>query len=145
MGEDEARPPRYSCNGTNSAHRFVTPEREETISAAPTWNNLKEDRPVDISTTTMTGIQLTVIWTLLGFLLAWMILFALLALRPETKQQTTPEEITIPAPHTLPATPPVPSMLQILAAPRPTATTFSRAGGLPQEVVEQVETSPVSM
>ena len=45
-------------------------------------DGLKEDTTVDIPTT-MTSIQLLLIWLLMGLLLTWMIVFALLALKPE--------------------------------------------------------------
>ncbi|MBA2392913.1 MAG: hypothetical protein H0V70_09230 [Ktedonobacteraceae bacterium] len=41
--------------------------------------------------TTMTPIQLSLIWLLMGLLLTWMIVFALLALRPERGKKIEPE------------------------------------------------------
>jgi hypothetical protein len=45
---------------------------------------------VDIPTT-MTPIQLVLIWLLMGLLLTWMIVFASLALRPEREKKSEPE------------------------------------------------------
>ncbi|HEY5004675.1 MAG TPA: hypothetical protein VII61_16040 [Ktedonobacteraceae bacterium] len=45
---------------------------------------------MDISTT-MTPIQLLLIWLLMGLLLTWMIVFASLALRPERGKKSEPE------------------------------------------------------
>jgi hypothetical protein len=44
---------------------------------------MKEESPVNLFT------QAVLYWTLLGLLLVWMVICAVLALRPESKQQTT--------------------------------------------------------
>ncbi len=41
--------------------------------------------------TTLTQTQLLLIWMLIGFLLAWMIVFAMLALKPEPGKKSEPE------------------------------------------------------
>jgi len=48
---------------------------------------------VNVSTA-MTPTQLLLIWSLTGLLLIWMILFALLALRPEHKRKAEFEEFS---------------------------------------------------
>lgn len=53
-------------------------------------DGLKEDATVDIPTT-MTPTQLLLIWLLMGLLLTWMIVFALLALKPERGKKSEPE------------------------------------------------------
>jgi hypothetical protein len=59
----------------------------------------------------MTIIQAVLLWTLLGFLLIWMILFAVLAFRREPMNQDKSESVAAPArstpgqnSHTAPAT-----------------------------------------
>ncbi|HLI07740.1 MAG TPA: hypothetical protein VKV40_14300 [Ktedonobacteraceae bacterium] len=42
-----------------------------------------------------TATQLAIIWPLLGFLLIWMILFAVLAFRPDPAQRNAPAGITL--------------------------------------------------
>ncbi len=41
---------------------------------------------MDVSSTTMTFTHLFIIWTLLGVLLLWILLFAFLALRPDKEK-----------------------------------------------------------
>lgn len=65
-------------------------------------DSLKEDAPVDVYTA-MTPTQLLLVWTLLGFLLAWMVTFALLALRSDAKKSTEIEEFA-PSLRSSPAT-----------------------------------------
>jgi len=63
--------------------------------------------------TPMTSTQLLIVWALLGFLLAWMIIFALLALRPETKKNVEFDEA--PVHSTPPLATSAPAQLQVLA------------------------------
>ncbi len=42
--------------------------------------------------TTLTSTQLLLIWMLIGFLLAWMIVFAMLALKPEPGKKSEPDQ-----------------------------------------------------
>jgi hypothetical protein len=56
-------------------------------------DSLKEDAHVDVQTA-MTPTQLLLIWTLMGLLLTWMILFALLALRPELNRKADFEDLS---------------------------------------------------
>jgi hypothetical protein len=62
--------------------------------------------------TPTTPTQLLLLWTLLGFLLLWMILFALLACRPGTSKPAELDELTI-SPMSLPATT-APATLQMI-------------------------------
>jgi hypothetical protein len=50
----------------------------------------KEDATVDIPTT-LTPTQLLLIWMLIGLLLTWMIVFAMLALKPEPGKKSEPD------------------------------------------------------
>lgn len=57
------------------------------ISAAFIIGNLKEDATVDIPTT-LTPTQLSLLWMLMGLLLTWMLVFTLLALKPESRKKS---------------------------------------------------------
>lgn len=59
---------------------------------------MKEDAPVDVSIT-MTPTQLLLLWTLLGFLLTWMVFFAVLALRPAHRKRAEFEDLTASSRH----------------------------------------------
>ncbi len=67
--------------------------------------------------TSLTSTQLVYIWTLIGFLLAWMIVFALLALLPGTRSRRSVEreDHISSSTHITPST--APSMLRVLATP----------------------------
>lgn len=54
---------------------------------------------MDAFSSTMTFTHLFIIWTLLGVLLVWILLFAFLALRPE-KEEMVEEPATLFAPRT---------------------------------------------
>jgi hypothetical protein len=43
----------------------------------------------------MSSTQLLILWTLLGFLLAWMILFAMLAVLPEAKKKVKRKDVSV--------------------------------------------------
>jgi hypothetical protein len=69
----------------------------------------------------MTATQLALIWPLLGFLLIWMILFAVLAFRPERAKQSEPAGVAL-SPGNARA-PSAPAMLHAIAAqPAPVGT-----------------------
>lgn len=72
------------------------------------------------TTVPMTATQLALIWPLLGFLLIWMILFAVLAFRSDPAKNSARAGMA----RTLNASTPSPSpMLQVLVAqPTPTPT-----------------------
>ena len=68
---------------------------------------------MDASSTTITFTHLLIIWTLLGVLLVWILLFAFLSLRPDTKKMSEvaeePNTLFTPQPSaTLVAQPVVP-------------------------------------
>ena len=76
---------------------------------------LKEDLHMDAAVP-MTITQAVLLWTLLGFLLIWMILFAVLAFRGEPTKQGKQESVSAPprsihAQHTSTA----PAMLHMIA------------------------------
>ena len=48
----------------------------------------------------MSSTQLIILWTLLGFLLSWMLLFALLAVCPEIKKKAAWKDSAIHTLHT---------------------------------------------
>jgi hypothetical protein len=60
------------------------------IYAAWIAGGLKEDATVEIPTT-LTPTQLLLFWMLMGLLLTWMIVFALLALKPEPGKKREPD------------------------------------------------------
>ena len=62
--------------------------------------------------TPMTPTQSLILWTLLGFLLAWMLLFTLLAVRPDPKKQVELEDVPVYT-TTQPVATPAPKMLQM--------------------------------
>lgn len=62
----------------------------------------------------MTATGLALIWPLLGFLLIWMILFAVLALRPERVKQNAHAGATLTAGSAY--SPSAPAMLHVIAA-----------------------------
>ncbi len=62
--------------------------------------------------TPMTPTQTLILWTLLGFLLAWMLLFTLLAVRPERKERVELEDVPAYT-TTQPVATPAPKMLQM--------------------------------
>jgi hypothetical protein len=93
---------------------------------------LKEDVPVDVSTT-MTMTQLTLIWILLGCLVTWMLFFAILALRPDRKKLEA--EQTMVAPHTSYTMTSAPERLRVLAK-APVSTRQISTGQLQNEVKE---------
>jgi hypothetical protein len=72
---------------------------------------------VDVQTaiTPMTPTQSLILWTLLGFLLAWMLLFTLLAVRPDTKERIELEDVPVYT-TTQPVATPAPKMLQMATA-----------------------------
>jgi hypothetical protein len=65
-------------------------------------NSRKEDAPVDVAIVT-TPTQQLLTWILLGLLLAWMLAFTLLALRPDEKRRVRPQEL-VDSTGPLPAT-----------------------------------------
>lgn len=75
---------------------------------------VKEDSPMNLFT------QATLYWTLLGLLLVWMIVCAILAVRPEPgeRMRTIREETPAPS-HTF-AFSPAPAILQVIT-PQPVA------------------------
>ncbi|HLZ58389.1 MAG TPA: hypothetical protein VKR06_15735 [Ktedonosporobacter sp.] len=73
---------------------------------------------MDVSTT-MTSTQLLLIWTLFGFLLSWLVVFTILALRPATQRQDESDEL-LESTH-LGAIAPAPSRLHVIATPPPIA------------------------
>ncbi len=58
---------------------------------------------MDASSTTMTVTHLLIIWTLLGVLLVWILLFAFLSLHPDVKKtvEVAEEPTTLFTPSTL--------------------------------------------
>lgn len=69
----------------------------------------------------MTATQLAIIWPLLGFLLIWMILFAVLAFRPDPAKHRVPANIPLTSGNA--PTPSTSAMLHVLIAqPSPTST-----------------------
>ena len=62
---------------------------------------------MDLSNTTITVTHLCIAWTLFGALLVWILLFAFLALRPETKQEIKTVENTFYSSTSSTSTPPV--------------------------------------
>ena len=42
-------------------------------------------------------IQLIIVWTLLGFLLSWMVIFAVLAIRPHSHETLAQEDVAAPS------------------------------------------------
>lgn len=65
----------------------------------------------------MTATQLALIWPLLGFLFIWMILFGVLAFRPERSKQGAQAGATLVAGSM--HTPSSPAMLHVIAQPTP--------------------------
>ncbi len=70
-------------------------------------SSLKEDAPLDVSTT-LTPTQILLVWTLLSILLVWLVVFTFLALRPTSREievvNTTPDHPplrTAPGQHKL--------------------------------------------
>ncbi len=61
-----------------------------------------------------------IIWVLLGFLIAWMVTFAVLAFRSEPQQSVTPDELPTPA-NSFPAVH-APMTLHVIAPPHLPAT-----------------------
>ena len=102
------------------------------LSSARKESSLKEDVPVDVSTT-MTLTQLTLIWILLGCLVAWTLFFAILALRPDRKKSEAAQ--TVAAPHTSYKKTLVPEMLGVLTK-TPVSARRVRTGQLQHEVKE---------
>ena len=95
---------------------------------------------MDISTT-IAHIQLLIfIWTLLGFLFAWMIIFAWLALRPQGQKQVEREDFFLSSPS-IPITT-APAMQQAIAtvATRPVQ---SQTESAQHEPVGDVGVAPV--
>ena len=88
--------------------------------------------------TAITPTQSLLLWTLLGFLLAWMLLFALLAVRPETKKKVELEEVSL-APAQ-PITTPVPRILQTVT-PQPDNYVPTAAGSMSHETPVMLEKS----
>lgn len=62
--------------------------------------------------------QAVLYWTLLGLLLVWMIISALLAVRPEPRERTRTTHEETPVPSNTFAFTPVPAMLQVIT-PQP--------------------------
>lgn len=101
--------------------RFVVYRDEDAAFAVPIEQllyyprspneRLKEVVLVDVSTT-MTATQLTLIWILVGCLLAWALFFAFLSLRPVPGSSEAEQPAT--KSHPLPATP-APANLHLLA------------------------------
>jgi hypothetical protein len=81
---------------------FAVPTEQLFILSALSYERLKEVVLVDVSTT-MTATQLTLIWILVGCLLAWALFFAFLSLRPVPRSSEAEQPAT--KPHPLPATP----------------------------------------
>jgi hypothetical protein len=48
-------------------------------------------------TTTLTPMQILLVWTLLGILLTWLVIFAVLALRSSSREKVDPKDL--PTPH----------------------------------------------
>jgi hypothetical protein len=61
----------------------------------PARDSLKEDIPVDTASITMTSSQIFFMWGLASLLVAWMVIFAVLALRPGKPKKTEPEELSV--------------------------------------------------
>jgi hypothetical protein len=76
--------------------------------------SLKEDARVDIPTaiTPMSSTQLIILWTLLGFLLTWMLFFALLAVCPEVKKKAERNDAPVHTP--VQGISPAPTKLQVV-------------------------------
>lgn len=76
--------------------------------------------------TTLTLTQMLLIWTLLGLLLSWLIIFTVLAFRSSTREKVEPDDLPTPS-RSFPALS-APAMLQIITssspvgAPLPVAT-----------------------
>jgi hypothetical protein len=73
---------------------------------------VKEDLPMNLFT------QAALYWTLLGLLLVWMIICAILAFRPEPKARMRTMREEAPAPSNTFAYTPTPAMLQVIT-PQP--------------------------
>jgi hypothetical protein len=73
---------------------------------------VKEDLPMNVFT------QAVLYWTLLGLLLVWMIVCAILAVRPEPKERTRTMREEAPVPSNTFAFAPAPAMLQVIT-PQP--------------------------
>ncbi len=85
--------------------------------------------------------QAVLYWTLLGLLLVWMIVCAILALRPEPEEQTSTMREEAPAPsHTFAFTPP-PAMLRVMAS-QPVPVSLQVANGSNDASVDRSE-SPI--
>jgi hypothetical protein len=71
----------------------------------------------------MTATGLALIWPLLGFLFIWMILFGVLAFRPERAKQNTHEGAMLQAGGVHP--PSAPAMLHIISTPSAPGSTLA--------------------
>ena len=71
---------------------------------------MKEELPMNLFT------QAVLYWTLLGLLLVWMVVCAILALRPEPKEQTLILLEETPIPSNTFAFAPTPAILQTITA-----------------------------
>ena len=67
------------------------------------------------ASTTLANTQALVIWSMLGLLLVWMVIFAVLAFYPYGIKREQPEQKGIP-PSTFPVTP-APMMVHVIASP----------------------------
>ncbi len=67
------------------------------------------------ASTTLANTQALVTWTMLGLLLIWMVIFAVLAFYPYGIEREQSEQKATP-PSTFPVTP-VPMMLHVVASP----------------------------
>ena len=82
--------------------------------------------------------QAVLYWTLLGLLLVWMIVCAILALRPEPKERMrTMREEAPTASHAFAFTPP-PAMLQVMT-PQPVPVSLQVANGSNDASVDRSE------
>jgi hypothetical protein len=64
---------------------------------------------------TLANTQALIIWSMLGLLVVWMVIFAVLAFYPYDVEREQPEQKVMP-PSTFPVTP-VPMMLHVAASP----------------------------
>jgi len=76
--------------------------------------------------------QLIIVWTLLGFLLTWMVVFAVLAIRSHSRETLTQEDIPAPSRHL----PRISSLLlKLLRVRSQSAETVNAESTMPSEVV----------
>lgn len=99
---------------------------------------MKENAPMD-ALGTIISTQILIVWILLGLLVAWMVLFALLALRPDPIKSVELEDFLVPTNPQLPAATPV-KLLTV--TPQPLAAHASM-GQIDYEHANDIEVAPI--